>query len=157
MNNMIRKRQSMKRRNIKKLLEKLSKTYGDLNVNKVEKAEFEESTIYIFDDHVEFIEKTDVTFPVLNSRIIENVPSVIIDMGAIPFVCNGADLMSPGIVEIRGFFMENEIVVIRDITHEKSIAVGRALKSSEDIKKIKKGKVITNLHHVGDKLWKAII
>lgn len=157
MNNMIRKRQSMKRRNVKKLLERLSITYGDLEVNKVEVAEFEDSTVYIFDDNVELIEKTNVTFPVLNGRIIENVPSVIVDMGAIPFVCNGADIMSPGIVEIKGSFGENEIVVIRDITHEKAISVGRTLKSSEDIKKIKKGKVIINLHHVGDKLWKAII
>jgi PUA domain protein len=154
---MIRKRQSMKRRNVKRLFERLSKTYGDLIVNKIETAEFDDSTVYIFDDHIELIEKTNVIFPVLNSRLIENVPSVIIDMGAIPFVCNGADIMSPGIVEIRDSFNEKEYVVIRDITHEKALAVGRALKSSEVIKKMKKGKAITNLHHVGDKLWNAII
>lgn len=153
---MIRKRQSMKRKKVKKLLEKLTMLFGDLNIDKTETAEFEEKTIYIFNDSIELVEDCNGIYPLLKSKLIEQIPSVIVDMGAIPYVCNGADIMAPGITELKSSFNENDLVIIRDMTHEKALAVGRALKSSKDIESTKKGKAITNLHFVGDKLWKAI-
>ena len=63
--------------------------------------------------------------------------------------------MAPGITEI-GSFDEGDLVVIRDINHGKALAIGIANKSSADIEASKKGKVIKNLHYVGDKLWGAV-
>jgi len=47
-------------------------------------------------------------------------------------------------------------VVIRDVEHGKALAIGASLVSSSDIKAIKKGKAVRNLHYVGDRLWKAL-
>jgi PUA domain protein len=146
----------MKRKKTKQLLEKLTTLFGELNVNKTETAEFEEKTVYILNDVVELVEDSNGIYPALTSKIIERIPSVIVDMRAIPYICNGADIMAPGITELKSSFKENELVIIRDINHEKALAVGRALKSSEGIEVTKKGKVIINLHFVGDKLWEAI-
>ena len=44
-------------------------------------------------------------------------------------------------------------VVIRDEKHSKPLAIGEALFSSEEISKMEKGKVILNLHYIGDKIW----
>ena len=77
-------------------------------------------------------------------------------MGAIPYVCNGADVMAPGIKEIQGEFAENSILVIKDITHGKALAIGQAIRSSADIRGMEKGKAIKTLHHVGDKIWSII-
>ena len=48
-------------------------------------------------------------------------------------------------------------MVIRDVTHGKGLAVGVANKSSQEIEMSKTGKVIKNLHYVGDKLWEASV
>lgn len=77
-------------------------------------------------------------------------------MGAVPYVCKGADVMAPGIREIQGEFDENELLLVVDERHGKPLAVGSAVFSSEELKKIKHGKAIKNLHYVGDKLWDSL-
>jgi len=89
-------------------------------------------------------------------EIIQKLPKVIVDMGAIPHICNGADIMAPGIVRIGGEFKEGDLALILDEKHGKAIAVARALLSSENIRALKRGKVFENLHYVGDLAWRVI-
>lgn len=152
---MIRRRQTMRSRDTRQLLEELSKTYDNVKAEKVEVAEFEEKKIYILDDNFEFIEDDKGVYPYLESKYLEQLPSVIVDMGAIPFVCNGADIMAPGIVE-TSHFSKGSLIVVRDINHNKALAVGVSLKNSQEIKSSKRGKVIENIHYVGDKIWENI-
>ncbi|MEM3059543.1 MAG: RNA-binding protein [Methanomassiliicoccales archaeon] len=79
---------------------------------------------------------------------------VTVDMGAVPYISNGADVMCPGIVEIDEIIREGDLVWIRDVRNRVPIAIGKALISAEDIKKSKSGKAVKTLHWVGDKLWK---
>jgi len=82
---------------------------------------------------------------------------VTIDMGAVKFITNGADVMAPGIVEVDPYIKEGDVVWIRDEINRKPLAIGRALvdaeKMVEEEKEGRKGKVIKNLHYVGDKIW----
>ena len=78
---------------------------------------------------------------------------VTVDMGAIKFVVNGADIMRPGIVAVEDFD-QNDVIVIVDETHGKAIAIGVALLSSEEMEKQVSGKSVKNIHYVGDDLWK---
>ena len=142
----------MRSKDAKKLLNKLSGVFGELKAKKVEIAEFEERKIYIFDDVIEFVEDENGLYPYLGSSYVDKLPKVAVDMGAIRFVCNGADVMAPGITDVDEFD-EGSIIVIRDMTHDKALAIGKARKSSEEITRDKKGKVIQNIHYVGDKLW----
>ena len=142
----------MKRKAAKKLLEELSSQFGGLSGGKVETAKVEEKEVYLFDENVEFVKDENGLYPFLSSKYIDLLPKVVVDMGAIRFVCNGADVMAPGITEM-GDFNEGDLVVIRDVTHGKALAIGVANKSSADIEASKKGKVIRNIHYVGDKLW----
>ena len=154
MTEMIRRRQSMKRKASKKLLAELSGSFGDLQAGKVETAKFEEKELYLFDESIEFVKDENGFYPFLGGSYLGNLPKVVVDMGAIRFVCNGADVMAPGITEM-GAFRVGDIVVIRDVTHGKALAIGVANRSSVDIETSKKGKVIKNLHYIGDKLWVA--
>ncbi len=86
----------------------------------------------------------------LNKEILRNI---IVDKGAIRFVVNGADIMRPGIVRWDEGINKDEYVVIREETHNKPLAVGKMMVSGEELKTIDKGKVIKNIHHVGDKIW----
>ena len=142
----------MKRKAAKKLIDDLSSQFPDLSAKKVEIAETEEKEVYLFDEELEFVKDENGLYPYLGSKYVEILPKVVVDMGAVRFVCNGADVMAPGITEM-GDFNKGDLVVIRDVNHGKALAIGVANKSSADIQASKKGKVIRNIHYVGDKLW----
>lgn len=89
-----------------------------------------------------------------NPEVLQRFPSVTVDMGAVKFVCNGAKVMRPGITSF-GSFKKGNIVVVRDQTHGKALAVGVALEDSEVAKVMAKGYVVDNLHYISDKMWQA--
>jgi PUA domain protein len=80
---------------------------------------------------------------------------VTVDMGAVPFITNGADCMGPGIVEADPDIKEGDYVWIRDIKNKMPLAVGIALRSGPELAAKKPGKAVKSLAYVGDKLWKA--
>jgi len=151
---MLRKRKSLKRKAAKKLFEELSSVFGEIIAERVESAVLEDVTVYLLDYVVEFVRDGDAIYPFLGGSHVDGLPRVVVDMGAIPYVCNGADVMAPGIADMDSFEV-GDLVVVRDVTHGKALAIGKALKSSSDIEASRKGKVIENLHYVGDSLWKA--
>jgi len=79
---------------------------------------------------------------------------ITIDMGAVKFVVSGADIMRPGIKNMEGNFQKDDHVIIIDINNKKPLSVGLALFSSEEMKNMTGGKVIKNIHYVGDEFWK---
>lgn len=85
----------------------------------------------------------------------DRLKKVVVDMGAVKFVVNGADIMRPGIVEITEGIVENEFVVIVDVNNQKPLAVGIALLDSVGMENQDSGKAIKNIHYVGDDLWKV--
>ena len=93
-------------------------------------------------------------FPTLAfEELLPLMPKIVVDMGAVPYVCKGADVMAPGVVSINGEFEKNDVLLVADERHGKTLAVGVALFSSEDMKATSHGKTVKTLHFVGDKLW----
>jgi|APSaa5957512622_1039677.scaffolds.fasta_scaffold72437_1 PUA-domain protein len=92
------------------------------------------------------------TLKYLQANLI--LKKITVDMGAIKFVINGADIMRPGIKEIEEGIEKEELVVIIDENNQKPLAVGISLLSSTEMQKTTSGKVIKNIHYVGDELWK---
>ena len=84
----------------------------------------------------------------------EVLKKITVDMGAVKFVVNGADIMRPGIVEIEDGIEKEGFIVIIYVNNKKPLAVGVALLSSEEMRSSGGGKVIKNIHYVGDDLWK---
>ncbi len=89
----------------------------------------------------------------LSGALIKKYPSVYVDQGAIRFIVGGADVMRPGVVSYDDF-NSNDIVVVKDNVNKKPLVVGLALFGSDELENINKGKVIKNIHYVGDFLWK---
>lgn len=89
-----------------------------------------------------------------DSQTLSRFPSVIVDMGAVKFMCNGANVMRPGIKSF-GEFEKDQIVIIIEESQKKSLAVGRALVSSNEMAQMNKGIVVENLHYISDKYWEA--
>jgi PUA domain protein len=153
------RRYFLRGRKNKQLLEKLLKNFKiDIsNVNKrikLEVMEISVGNIILIDGKASFIQFKDQIFPtLLNENVLTKLPSIKVDMGAVPHICNGADLMAPGLVEINGVFDSGEIIVILEERFLKMIAIGKSLYSSNEIAKKKYGKIAFNLHFVGDVFW----
>ena len=85
-------------------------------------------------------------------QTLEKFPFVTVDMGAVKFMCKGANVMRPGIKN-HSEFQKNSVICVIEETHHKFLAVGKTLMSSEDMETIEKGEVIKNLHYISDKFW----
>ena len=94
-------------------------------------------------------------FPFLSeTSLLEKFPNVMVDMGAVKFMCNGANVMRPG---IRNYteFKKNEIVCVIEESKRKFLAVGIAILDSSELDGMSKGEVIKNIHYISDKYWEA--
>ena len=150
----------LKDRDSKPLIEDLNKIPGFEHLSRKSRVETEmvKSSEVIFVDGVPVAFKREGQFvPVLTNTVaLEKMPRVTVDMGAVPHVVGGADIMAPGIRKVEGTFREKELVVIVDEKHGKFLSVGRSLLGSETLAATKKGKVIVNIHYVGDVVWETI-
>ena len=79
---------------------------------------------------------------------------VTVDMGAVRFIYNGADVMAPGIVEVDPAIRVGDVVCVRDDKNRRPLAVGRAIMDGPTMAREEKGKAIETIHHVGDDLWR---
>jgi len=88
-------------------------------------------------------------------ELVSTLSRVMVDMGAVPHIVNGAQVMRPGVRQIISDFGKGELVAIIDEKFNKTIALGTAQVDSATMRSMSKGKVIHNLHYVGDSFWKA--
>jgi PUA domain protein len=82
---------------------------------------------------------------------------ITVDKGAVKFVYNGADVMVPGIVDADQSIETEELVWVREESHLKPLAVGKAVLGGPQVSEAKSGKAVKTLHHVGDWLWSTKI
>ena len=96
-------------------------------------------------------------YPTLVSKeLFGMLPRIVVDMGAVPFVCKGANIMAPGIRRFEGSFAKGDVVFVVDERHGKPLALGEATYNVEEARSVKQGMVIKNIHYVGDSVWKVI-
>jgi PUA-domain protein len=120
-----------------------------IEVNETEAAE-----IYILNGKPLLARLDGELFPTLAfEEVFPFISRIVVDMGAVPYVCKGADVMAPGVVSVKGEFEENDLLLVIDERHSKPLAIGVALFDSQAVKNMKHGKIVKNIHHVGDKLW----
>jgi len=123
----------------------------------IETFETEGIKVYLIDKKPVLASSDEKIIPTLFfNEIFTFLPKIVVNMGAVSYICNGADVMAPGIVRIEGQFNVDDFVLIIDERFGKPLAIGTALSDSETVKQTKHGKIAKNLHYVGDKLWKSL-
>jgi len=151
----------LKEREVKKITKRLESMIAGIDhttfINDMEAANVDlQNKIILIGGLPVFIIIDDEIFPtLLNTEVISELPSLIIDMGAVSHLCNGADLMAPGIVKITREFTADALALVLDVRFSKPIALVKTLCASSEITEKKHGKVALNIHHVGDKFWEA--
>lgn len=157
------RRYFLKTKEAKSLLRKISKKLKidleqifDVKVN-VELVETDFAGILLINSRPLLFRVEESIFPTLIfNEIVAWAPKVVVDMGAVPHVCNGANVMAPGIVRFEGNFRKDDFVFVVDERHGKPVAIGEAVCDVEAAKKITQGVVVKNIHFVGDKIWNFI-
>lgn len=154
----IKNRHRLKTRDIRKYIEDLKSIFQDVffdEKSSVETGDLNGRNIIFIDEEPCFMEHKDKIVFTLHglNKYKPKKNFVVIDMGAIRFVTNGADIMAPGVVDVDNDISKGDQVWICDETHHKPLAIGIALVDGEDIISKSKGKVINTIHYVGDDLW----
>lgn len=123
--------------------------------DKLEKIKTEKDTFVIKDKKIWFFQWKNQFLPSIHclreSKLLAH--KVVVDVGAIKFVLNGADIMLPGIVYFDEIIEKGDFVVIREEKADTIIAVGISLISHKDFSKTNKGKAIRVINHLKDEIW----
>lgn len=154
-----RKRRRLKRKEIEKLAEDLKSILGvdvfspEHTVDVASGREFD--VLYVNGVILALIIKQK---PFLTVRgLLKYKPErkyVTVDMGAVRFVCDGADVMAPGIIDADPSIEVGEMVWVRDEKNHQPLAIGEAIMNGKEMAELEKGKAVKSLHWVGDPLWK---
>lgn len=153
----IKKRHPIRSSDIDEIIDRLKPNLGkeieDLLEGRIERAELDKGEVVILKDEQPILVKKDNKFiPLLSAAGRLSLKRVTVDMGAVGPISNGADIMAPGIVEVNEEIKSGDIIGIEDEKNKKIIAVGTAIEDGSSLKG-KSGKVVKNIHHVGDRFW----
>ncbi|MBU4256694.1 MAG: RNA-binding protein [Candidatus Thermoplasmatota archaeon] len=155
----LRKKHRLRKKDVEKLSKILNDTFGKeiFTGNEImDQADAEGNTVLSINNEVLGLIINDKPFLTLKG-LLKYKPEkkyVTVDKGAVKFVCNGADIMAPGVVDADSSVKKNDLVWVRDEKYKKALAVGIALMDAEEMVKGKKGKAVLSIHYIGDKIWK---
>lgn len=139
----------------KKLKVDLEQIFG-VKIN-IELVETDFGEILLINGKPLLVKAGESIFPTLIfNKLFGLMPKIVVDMGAIPHVCNGANVMGPGIVRFEGEFRKGDFVFVVDERYGKPIAIGEVVYDVDTVKKVTQGVVVKNIHFVGDKIWSLI-
>ncbi len=146
---------------VKEINQQLNESYNLTDfITKKDVIELEDTTLFI---------NQKAAFFYLDKKIIPTIKiimqheslfplkKVTVDMGAVKFMVSGAAVMRPGIKEIDPEIKAGEIIAVIDEKNKKILCLGQALYSAAEIKAMTSGKMIRNIHYVGDSLWKISV
>jgi PUA domain protein len=129
---------------------------GKFRSDRVEMAEIDAPySLFLVDRKPLLMKREGWVFPTVKGAIDRPFPerTIAVDMGAVPFVAKGADVMRPGIVSVTDDVKKGSPAIVVDERHRKPLAVAVALLDGPAMMKESKGKMAKTVHHVGDALW----
>ncbi|MDD1666200.1 MAG: RNA-binding protein [Methanomicrobiales archaeon] len=156
----VKKRHTIRKDQLAELYSLLGREIGPsaekFRSERVEMAEIEAPfSLFLVDKKPLLMKRDGWVFPTVRGAIERPFPerTIAVDMGAVPFVAKGADVMRPGVVSVTDDVRKGSPAVVVDERHRKALAVVVALLDGPAIRAEVKGKVAKTVHHVGDTLW----
>ncbi len=116
---------------------------------------FDDDIIIISGGGLKAIKNGESYLPFLTeTQILKKFPYVMVDMGAVKFMCKGANVMRPGITKYTSFEKDSVVCIIEE-SQNKFLAVGKSCVISTDMESMSKGEVVKNMHYISDKYWES--
>ena len=115
--------------------------------------EIDEDIQLITGKEIKILKIRDEHLPFLSEiKTLEKFPYVQVDMGAVKFMCKGANVMRPGIKKFSDFTVGDIVCVIEE-SQNKFLAVGIAQVASSELEDMKNGEILKNFHYISDRAW----
>ena len=115
--------------------------------------EIDDDMQLITGNEIKILKIRDEHLPFLSEiKTLEKFPYVQVDMGAIKFMCKGANVMRPGIKKFSDFTVGDIVCVIEE-SQNKFLAVGIAQVASSELEDMKNGEILKNFHYISDRAW----
>jgi PUA-domain protein len=154
----IKSRNVLRKTDQKALVNDIVEAFGDASAfadKKLEYVETDKGELIFVEGEPLLFKFEGKIFPTVKGALKLNPQrrKVVVDPGAVKFLINGADVMSPGIVAADPYIKEGDLVIIAEEAHGKALAIGRALVPGRDMVG-GKGKAVKSIHYVGDEIWK---
>jgi PUA domain protein len=154
----LKKRHRMKKKMIRTVVAKIGESFGvepDWVEKDLDKAKGPQGPVYILDGEIVALEVDGRTALSLRGILKHRPPRrfVTVDMGAVSFIYNGADVMAPGVTDADLEIRPDDMVYVRDKKNLQPLAVGTALVPGKDMVLGETGVVVRTHHHVGDQIW----
>ena len=157
----VRKRHPMPSKQLVAIRETLGKLLSETQVDAVlaeplESAESESCDLVLSRGEPVVLTHKGRTFPALRGflRVEVERKFLRVDMGAVPYVVKGADIMAPGVVAVDATLRKGDLCVVTEERHNKPLAIAEMLVDGGGVDRKNKGKVARSIHYVGDDLWK---
>ncbi len=154
----IRNRHRLRKKEAKNLAHRIEAAVGiEIPADGLEVGILSQHKVLLSDGNVIAFFVGDEPFPVVKvfTKYLNAKRYVVVDMGAVPYVTRGADVMCPGIVDADISIRAGDLVWVRDEKNGQPLAIGRSLMSGPALKSSKSGKGVETIHYVGDRLWQA--
>jgi predicted RNA-binding protein (TIGR00451 family) len=159
----VRRRHYLRGSQVAETITQLAESMPTLDIAALDGRQIEVADLGSFDEGLDlvegkpaFVKTSKGFFPTLVNRdALDMLPTLTVDAGAVPHICNGSALMAPGIVKSEGDFPKDALVAVREVTYGKTIGVVRTLSGSEETRAAKKGRVAVSIHYIGDSFWDA--
>jgi PUA domain protein len=155
----LKRRSRVRSKDARKILAWMSDEFGidTEGVDAVESGTLDGKRAYVIDDKLVALEGFPGLLMTLHGIILLKPQKrwITVDMGAVKFLANGADVMSPGVVDADRDIETDDIVWIRDVNNHRPLCVGKALMSGTEMIESGSGKAVKTLHFVGDPYWNA--
>jgi len=154
----LRHRHRLRRKEIRKFADDLSSALGITAFDESEAVDLGDTQrfrVILFENEAVGIVVEDTAFLTVRG-LLKWKPQkrfVAVDEGAIKFICNGADVMGPGITDADPNIQPGDMVWVRDAKHQKPLAIGKALVTGEVMASKAPGRSVKSIHYVGDDLW----
>ena len=157
----VKRRYKLRSKDVKEVLAWIEDSFGvDLgNLRDLECGFIGDQKAYLANGKVVAVEVEGGLMPTIHG-LMEHSPSkrwVTVDMGAVRFLANGADVMAPGIVDADPLIEKGDMVWVRDQRNLRPLCVGRALVEGKAMKEGASGKAIQTIHYVGDPIFNVQI
>jgi PUA domain protein len=154
----LKKRHRLRKKEIKSLLQELSEIFSSQCFSPedtIDMADIQKFHVIFVNGEILGMVYNGVPFLTVKG-LLKYKPQekfVTVDMGAVKFVYNGADVMAPGVVDADSKIQKGDIVWVRDEKNLQPLAVGESLMTGDEMISAESGKAIKSIHHVGDDVW----
>jgi len=146
----------MRKKDISKMITEIEEKFGFiLPTKELDSADLNGETVYIAGGEVIAMEIEGEIFLTLKGllKYKPETKHVIVDDGAVSFLYNGADVMSPGVIAADPEIAPGDLVWVKEEKYGRPLVVGRALISGTEMVESAKGKAVKTIHYLSDHIW----